>query len=138
MAKGRRGDSPEMQQAKGETRPSRAVVSLFEDHAARPDPEDIPPPKWLKAAERRIWEEKVNRYRMRGQKVDGFQDALAQYCAIEHDLISRRKKGIDVPTSMLNAYKAFATEFYDTPASHKVPIGGSGKKDNPFANRGKR
>ena len=84
----------------GESRPSRTVVTLFPDHASRPDPDDIPPPKWLSAAAKRLWATKVNRYRQRGQKVAGFEDSLAQYCSLEAELIDFYRKKTTPPMAM--------------------------------------
>lgn len=139
MAKrGPKGRSPEQLKAAGETRPSRKVVTIFGDHASRPDPEVIPPPKWLTAQAKRIWKEKVERYRQRGQKIGGFEDSLAQYVAAEAELIEMRRKRIVPPTAMITAHRMWAAEFYDTPASQKVPAGGSKKPANPFAAHGQR
>lgn len=129
---------PEMQLAVGETRPSRKVTVLFEDHASRPDPEVIAAPKWLSGAAKRVWAEKVDRYRQRAQKVSGFEDALAQYCALEAEIIAIRKKR-DVPTvAMINAHRIWAAEFYDTPASQVARPGSTGTNGNQFAKFGKR
>lgn len=138
MKRGRKLPSPEQQRAKGETRPSRAVVDLFPDHSSRPDPESIEPPKWLSVAAKKIWRDKVERYRQRNQKIAGFEDTLAQYCALEAELIEMRRKKLLPPMAMINGYRLFAAEFYDTPASHKVPASGNGQTGNRFAGHGKR
>lgn len=116
MAKrGRRGQSPEQQRTTGETRPSRVVVHLYPDHAARPDPADIPPPAGMSEAGQQIWREKVERYRRRGQKVDGFQAALRQYCETEAALIEAWGTRMGPTAALLNCFKAWAAEFHDTP-----------------------
>ena len=136
---GPKGRSPEDQLAVGETRPSRKVVSLYADHAARPDPEIIVPPGWLRKVKGAIaiWHEKVERYRQRGQKIGGFEAALAQYCAIEAALIDMYRRKIETPAAKITQYRVFASEFYDTPASQRVPAsGGKGKQRNAFRNNG--
>ena len=122
----------------GETRPSRAVVALFPDHASRPDPENIPPPAWLTAPAKAIWKEKVDRYRQRNQKVQGFESSLAQYCALEAELLSLRKKRIIPPVAMITAQRVWAAEFYDTPASQNIKPGQAQGAGNPFGAIGKR
>lgn len=56
MKPGPKGKSPEQQAASGETRPSRTVVTMFADHASRPDPEHIPAPRGMTRAAKKIWE----------------------------------------------------------------------------------
>ncbi len=139
MKRGRKSLSPETKKARGETRPSQKVEVLFPDHASRPDPENFPPPKWLSGTAKKIWQEKVERYRQRGQKIDGFQDSLAQYCSLESELIDDfRKKKIVPPMAMVAAHRMWAAEFYDTPSSHNVPTGGNKKAENKFTKNGNR
>lgn len=138
MKTGPKGRSPEQQRAAGETRPSRAVVNLFPDHASRPDPEVFDPPRWLSKDAKRLWKAKVERYRQRAQKIGGFEDALAQYCALEAELIDHRKRKLVPPMAMVTAHRMWAEAFYDTPASHKVPASGSAKPGNAFARHGQR
>ena len=66
MRTGPKGLSPAQKEARGETRPSRAVVTLFADHASRPDPDIIPSPTGMTAAARKIWAVKVERFKQRG------------------------------------------------------------------------
>lgn len=136
--RGPKGRSPEQQAAAGETRPSRKVVSLFADFTDRPDPEDLSPPATMTERAKEIWREKVARYRQRGQKVDGFQAALRQYCELEAKLVEAWAYPLGAPVAMVNSYRAFAAEFYDTPASHRAPAGSSagGAAGNRFGNNG--
>lgn len=116
MAKrGRRGQSPDQQRATGETRPSRKVVSLFPHFANRPDPEDLSPPTTMSEAAKGIWREKVERYRRRGQKVDGFQAALRQYCEVEAALIEAWRTRTGPTAGLIHCFKGWAAEFHDTP-----------------------
>lgn len=137
MRTGPKGLSPDQQEARGETRPSRKVVSMFPDHASRPDPDVIDPPTGMTAAAKKIWHTKVNRYRQRGQKVQGFEDALRQYCELEAMLNKAFKKG-DANMAMVNAHRYWAAEFFDTPAAQKVPVHGSQKPTNSFGNNARR
>lgn len=137
MRRGPKGSSPDQQAARGETRPSRQVVALFADVASRPDPDDIPPPKGMTPAARKIWAEKVGRYRQRGQKVGGFEDALRQYCELEAALVKGWKTGA-VTMAMVSAHRLWSAEFYDTPAAQKAAAGGGGREANKFARNGRR
>ncbi len=134
--RGRKGLSPEQQAARGETRPSRVVTELYPDHASRPDPDDIPPPPGMTPAARKIWKEKVDRYRQRRQKIGGFEDALRQFCELEAALNKAWKNGT-VTMAMVNAHRLWSSEFYDTPASQKVKAKDAGK-GNAFSGNGKR
>ena len=138
MAKrGPKQQSPEMRALSGESRPSRKVVTLFADHASRPDPEKFSPPKWLAAAGKKIWDDKVSKYRQRGQKVGGFEDSLAQYCALEAELAATYKRRLVPPMAMVTAHRIWAAEFYDTPASQNAH--GKGKPaEGKFGGVGKR
>jgi phage terminase small subunit len=136
--RGPKGLSPEQQRAHGETRPSRKVVALFAGTDERPDPEAIDPPRWMTKEAKVIWQAKVQRYRQRGQKIDGFQDALAQYCSLEAELQKTYRKELTPTMAMVSAHRMWAAEFFDTPASQKVSPGGSQAKDNAFARNGRR
>lgn len=139
--RGPRGQSPDQQKSAGETRPSRKVVNLFASVADRPDPEDMSPPATMSKEAQDIWREKVERYRQRGQKVDGFQSALRQYCELEAALIKAWGYPMGPPVAMINSYRSYCAEFYDTPASHRVKLGdgkSGGATGNRFGNNGQR
>lgn len=137
MRTGPKGLSPEQKVARGETRPSRAVVSIYPDHASRPDPDVIPAPRGMTHVGKRIWDEKVARYRQRGQKIQGFEDTLRQYCELEAAL-NKAFKEKNVSMAMVNAHRQWAAEFFDTPASQKVPVYGKQKASSPYSNNMKR
>ncbi|MHB8285267.1 MAG: hypothetical protein ACYDD1_11380 [Caulobacteraceae bacterium] len=137
MRPGPKGDSPAAQRAKGETRPSRKVVAIFPTVADRPDPEDIPAPKGMSAAAKKIWAEKVERYRQRGQKVQGLESSLRSFCELEAAL--NKAYGMGAATmAMVNAHRLWSAEFYDTPAAQKASMGGGKAKENSFARNGVR
>lgn len=137
MRRGPKGLSPDQKAARGETRPSRTVTVLFPDHASRPDPDEIAAPKGMTPAARKIWAVKVDRYRQRGQKIQGFEDALRQYCELEAAL-NAGFKSRTVTMAMVNAHRLWAAEFYDTPASHKAPASSAGRQNNPFSRNGQQ
>lgn len=95
-------------------------------------------PSWLKGRARKIWDDKVSKYLARGQSVRGCEDALAQYCALEADLIEQFwRKSLTPPTAMINAHRIYANEFFDTPASQHAPSGGKAPS-NPFSRNGRK
>ena len=156
MPAGRPPESPEQQRLKG-VRPCRQVTHIFGEWHERPDPDELAPPEWLNARAKKIWGQKIAVYRQRGQKVDGFQAALAQYCYIEAEIIKRHeindrideaileivtlgrpKEGIleqlnsnkqPVTSPMTRDLIKFMIEFYDTPLSQRVKAGGNTKDD---------
>lgn len=137
MRRGPKGHSASEQAARGETRPSRKVEVLFADHTSRPDPEDLPPAAGMTPAAKKLWAAKVDRYRQRGQKVQGFEDGLRQYCELEAALNASWKRG--GPTmAMVSAHRLWAAEFFDTPAAQKVSPGGAGQSRNAFSRNGRR
>lgn len=136
--RGRRGNSPEQQRATGETRPSRKVVPLFPEHARIPDPSDMPPPADMSAEARALWREKVERYRQRGQKIDGFQAALRQYCEIEALLNAAWSTRLGPTAALVNCYRAWAAEFFDTPDASRGIAARNAGGPNRFGNNGRR
>lgn len=91
----------------------------------------------MTAPAKKIWETKVNRFRQRGQKVQGFEDALRQYCELEAALNKAFRRG-DTNMAMVNAHRHWAAEFFDTPAAQKIPVYGKQKESNAFTNNGRR
>jgi len=137
MRRGPKGKSPADLRAAGETRPSRTVAVLYPDNASRPDPEKIPPPTGMTPAGRKIWTAKVERYRQRGQKVAGFEDALRQLCELEAAINKAWKIGM--PTmAMVTAHRLWMAEFFDTPAAQKVSPSGPDRPENRFNRNGKQ
>lgn len=125
--------SPEEQRLRGNVQPCRQVVALFPDEASRPDPDHLPPPKGMSAAARKIWVEKVERYRQRGQKVQGREDALQAYCETQAKLFKLFRTQAGPSIGMINAHRAWCNEFHDTPASQKTKAGDGTPSGNPFA-----
>lgn len=135
MRTGPKGKSPEQKQVSGFHRPSRAAVSLFPDHASQAA-DVVPAPEGITAAAREIWDIKVARYRRRGQKIEGFEDGLRQYCELEAELNKGWSKGA-VTMAMVNAHRIWSAEFFDTPASQRVRATDQ-KSNNRFVNNGQR
>jgi len=137
MRTGPKGISAEMQKARGTVRADREIIALYPDHASRPDPAEFPPPKGMSKDGKKIWIAKVDRYRQRGQKLQGFEDSLRQYCEVEAELNRCWSKG-NVPTmAMVNGHRLYASEFFDTPAAQKVSSHGK-PVENPFSRNGRR
>jgi streptogramin lyase len=130
--------TPEERRARGERRPSRdkRVVPLYPDHMSRPDPDVLEPPKGMTAAGRRIWNDKVERYRQRGQKVQGFEDSLRMYCELEATLYASWKTPTGPAMAQVNAHRLWSHEFFDSPASQQVTTHRP-KSANAFRNNGR-
>ena len=79
-------------------------------------------PDWFRkgSIEHKLWDKKVDLFAKRGLDISDCSGSLAQYVALEAELIKMRKKGIDVPTSKINTFRLFASDFYDTPASQQL------------------
>lgn len=112
MRRGPKGKAPELKVVAGTDQPcrrrERLVVPL----------EGVPAkPAWLKGRAAKLWAEKVEAYTARGQPIVGCESSLAQFCALEAMLIDQFAKKLTPPTSQINAYRAFASEFFDTPAA---------------------
>lgn len=129
--RGPKGKPPELKVVAGTDQPCRRrerVVKPVDGLPVRPS--------WLKGRAAKIWAEKVAAYQNRGQSIVGCESALAQFCALEATLIDQFAKRLTPPTSQINAYRSFASEFFDTPASQigspKAPKGGK------FAGNGQR
>lgn len=136
MQMGRKGHSPERQKASGETRPSRVAVNLYADVFSSGDEEITPPPR-MTASALAIWHEKVARYKARGQKIIGFEASLRIYCETEAALLH----GFATRTysvALLNSYRSYANEFFDTPASQRVKASTAERSTNQFVMNGKR
>ena len=84
-----------------------------------------------------IFRDKVERYKKRGQKVGGFEDSLAQYCALEETIRNIYKARQFPKVSEINALRIYQAEFYDTPASRKVRVADMKKPASKFARRGR-
>lgn len=95
-------------------------------------------PTWLKGPAAKLWREKVATYRNRGQSVRGCESALAHFCALDAAMIEMWRKGEVPSSSMINALKALACQFYDTPASQIAKAaGGAAPAENPFLRHGR-
>ena len=93
-------------------------------------------PKWLRGRGLRLWHEKLAVYARRGQSVVGCEGPLAQYCALEAELIEGYRRKAEVPVAKITAHRIYASEFYDTPASQHVPA--KREPSNRFARNGHR
>jgi len=109
---GPKGKPPSLKVVAGTDRPDRRREKLTETVAGEPAK-----PGWLKGRAAKAWAEKTAIYKARGQSVVGCEAALAQYCALEAALIEQFAKKITPPTSQFTAHRAYAGEFFDTPAS---------------------
>lgn len=114
------------------------VVALFEDvkPAAIIEPERVaPPPEWLPRRAKQLWVDHVEVYRWRGQRIQGTEKALAQYCLVEAKMIDAWLEDRIPHPSIMNVYLRLAIQFYDTPASQRVVIKGN-EDQNRFSGNG--
>ena len=121
---------------RGTAKPTREHA----EHEAVEVADQPEPPSWLRAAEKKIWAAKLEKYADRGMSIDGCEDAFAQYVVLEGELIRMYRKRETIPQAMRNAHRIFAGEFLDTPAS-QLTAGmnrGAGKPGNKFSGHGKR
>lgn len=131
MAKGPKPQRPEIALVKGTAQPCRDRVVLFPDL-----PGNVERPKWLTGEGKKAWDRKVAVYVQRGQAVVGCEDALAQYCALEAELIQAYRRKNTPSMAMVSAHRIYACEFYDTPASQVKTVKNS-KPGNKFTRNGK-
>jgi phage terminase small subunit len=129
--RGPKGKPPALKVVAGTDQPSRRreqIVDAIEGEPVKPT--------WLKGRAAKLWHEKVAIYAARGQAVVGCESALAQYCAMEATLIDQYAKKITPAVAQVTAFRALASEFFDTPASQ---IGTTNKpKGGKFAGNGQR
>jgi hypothetical protein len=127
--RGPKGKPPALKVVAGTDQPSRRreqIVEIVEGEAVKPT--------WLKGRAAKLWHEKVAIYKARGQAIVGCESALAQYCAMEATLIDQYAKKIVPAVTQVTAFRALASEFFDTPASQ---IGKLNKpKGGKFAGNG--
>lgn len=125
--RGSKSQCPDLKLIKGTDRPDRQSVPAFKELDGEPVR-----PKWLKGPAKKIWHEKIARYKERGQNVVGFEGALAQYCALEAEIAKLFMKGMTPATSMINTHRIYAGDFFDTPASQVSKLKLK-KSDNPWS-----
>jgi hypothetical protein len=133
MKRGRKPTPSRVKVLRGTFRPYRArdvVVLPLEGAPA-------PPPAWLKGSARRLWGIHCATYAQRGQAVAGCEALLAVYCTLEAELARRCRKGLEVPASLLTAYRLYAGEFFDTPAT-QIGRGTTAPAVNRFAQHAAR
>jgi hypothetical protein len=94
-------------------------------------------PAWLKGEAARLWTKKLAIYEARGQSVVGCESSLAQYCALEANLIGQYRLMQTPAVAQVNAHRIYAAEFFDTPASQIGPNRAAGKPSS-FASNAQR
>ena len=134
---GRPPADPKLVALRGDTRTERQVVQLYPDIASRPDPEHMPAPADMTLQGQLIWDEKVALYKQRGQKVQGFEHALRNYCELEAIVRDAVHTG-SASAAFINALRGFAVEFYDTPASQRIGLRSAKPIENKFTTNGRR
>ena len=144
MAKrGPKGTSNVIKIAKGTLQPCRSKNDIHESNTTN---DDLVCPDWLSDLAKEIWVEKIENYNNGGINVSNSGHSLAQYCALEADIIMQYKaRNTWVPTgdelepkgpsvSMISAHRIWAAEFFDTPASGHLKTKSGAKGEDPWAN----
>ena len=115
MAKrGPKGTNNVIKIAKGTLQPCRNKEDI---HKSGMTNDDLVCPDWLNELAKEIWVEKLEIYNNSQVDVSNHGPALAQYCALEADIITIYKGGESPSVSMISAHRIWAAEFFDTPAS---------------------
>jgi len=115
MAKrGPKGTNNVIKIAKGTLQPCRNKEDI---HKSGMTNDDLVCPDWLSELAKEIWVEKLEIYNNSQVDVSNHGPALAQYCALEADIITIYKGGESPSVSMISAHRIWAAEFFDTPAS---------------------
>ena len=131
------------------TNASKVVKGTFQPcrnrediHKSKAGNDDLVCPDWLGDLAKELWVEKIENYNKGGIDVSNSGHSLAQYCALEADIIMQYKvRNTWVPTgdegepkgpsvSMISAHRIWAAEFFDTPASGYLKTKSSKKKDD--------
>lgn len=133
MKRGRKPTSDQLKIVRGTFEPRRRRGHVVQPLAERP----APAPAWLKAAARKLYAGKLHTYAARGQAVAGCEAMLAQYVALEAELIERYKKGLVASAALLTVYRQYGSEFFDTPSS-QVGRGATAPAANPFRQHAER
>ena len=144
MAKrGPNGTSNIIKMAKGTVQPCRSKEDI---HKSGRTNADLVCPDWLGELAKELWSEKIDIYNASGIDVSNHGPALAQYCALEAEIIMQYKaRNIWVPTgdelepkgpsvSMISAHRIWAAEFFDTPASGHLKTKSGNKGEDPWEN----
>jgi hypothetical protein len=133
MAKpGNKGKSAEIHALQGTEQPGRGRVAAFNPMNGEPAK-----PKKMTRMGSKIWDERVAKYKARGMSVVGMEESLEEYCELKAELKDARQKRIPITVAKQNAYRVWANEFFDTPASQQVSLK-QGLKDNPFQKNGRK
>ena len=132
MAKrGPKGTSNIIKMAKGTVQPCRSKEDI---HKSNTTNDDLVCPDWLNDLAKEIWAEKLEIYNNSQVDVSNHGPALAQYCALEADIITIYKGGESPSVSMISAHRIWAAEFFDTPASGHLKAKSNKKEYDPWAN----
>ena len=130
MAKrGPKGTRSEEKIIKGTFQPCRDTEDI---HKSAGSNDDLVCPDWLGDLAKEIWADKLSGYNDSALDVSNHGHALAQYCALEADIIKIYKNGESPSVSMISAHRIWAAEFFDTPASGYLKTKSKQKEDDPW------
>lgn len=144
MAKrGPKGTNNIIKMAKGTLQPCRSKEDI---HKSKGSNSDLVCPDWLGEEAVKLWNDNIKLFDKNGFDVSNYGDALAHYCALGGDIIdiyiSRRKwtpeDGNELPksppVSWIQAYRVWATEFYNTLASGHLKARSKKTEGNQWEN----
>ena len=130
MAKrGPKGTNNVIKIAKGTLQPCRSKEDI---HKSVLTNDDLVCPDWLNDLAKEIWAEKLAIYNGSEVDVSNHGPALAQYCALEADIIKIYKDFESPSVSMISAHRIWAAEFFDTPASGHLKAKSKKGGDDPW------
>ena len=130
MAKpGPKGTNNVVKIAKGTMQPCRSKEDIHKSNGSN---DDLVCPEWLSGLAKKLWAEKIEVYNNSGIDVSNSGHSLAQYCALEADIIAIYKNGESPSVSMISAHRIWASEFFDTPASGYLKTKAKKKEDDPW------
>lgn len=98
---------------------------------------EVERPKWLKGKARKVFEEKLEIYKKRGQSIVGLERMLAHYCQLEVLLIELWKTPTGPTPAAQAEYRRWCSDFFDSPASQLIRPGNK-DPDNSFDKHGIR
>ena len=129
--RGPKGTNNVIKIAKGTLQPCRSKEDI---HKSVMTNDDLICPDWLNDLAKEIWAEKLAIYNGSEVDVSNHGPALAQYCALEADIIKIYKEFESPSVSMISAHRIWAAEFFDTPASGHLKAKSKKGADDPWGN----
>lgn len=113
--------------------PGRSRERLADDLSGEPVK-----PAWLNPLAADVWDAHAAALKARGVALRGHESGLAQWAALEAELIGRRRDGKEVPAALIAQHRVWCCEFFSTPAAARGRVADGPTTENPFARCGRR